>query len=344
MLILSRPSTQVQVAAKESDVTFPAQAVVNVKMSPDELFGLAPLTGKLGVTPVGLTCQVQHTNYRGPGRISTVGSYPRMQFSSRFLGHDFSLTGNIATFKLTVSSLSQLDFFVAYIDALFIALFSGAFHAPVDIEEIDGTLQEFPFTVRSSLSVSNAVPITPQELPLKSYFDDVAPQDFAPGVSVISALRYLQQADRLQAEGRHLTTFLAERILNLAKALEALFPGEVDDMRLELSALSVASTYSDIFSSTRYLRNQVDVGHVSFTDLLPGQVQEVFEFAGLATSCLRSLINSLIRDREAQERLVSLRKNRAPNKVPNAVGYLTRYKGVKPPKNNDLTKVHRADA
>lgn len=339
MLVLSRPSTQLRVAANESDVTFPAEAVVNIKMSPDELFGLAPLTGKLCVTPVGLDCGFQRTNYRGPGRISASGSYPSMQFSSRFLGHEFSLVGNVATFKLEISTLSDLELFVAYVDSLFTALISGAFHAPVDIEEIDGTVQEFAFTVHSSLSVSNSVLITPQELPLKSYFDNVAPQAFVPSVPVVAALRYLQQADRLQAEGRHLTTFLAERLLNIAKALEALFPGEVDDMRRELATLNVASTYSDAFASARYLRNQVDVGHVSFTDLLPGQVQEVFEFADLATNCLRALINSLLRNREAQERLVHLRTSGAPKKVPNAVGYIRKYSGVKPPKNNDLTKV-----
>lgn len=306
-------------------------------MTPTDFFGGVPLTGKLSIVPVGAQCGFTETSYRGPGRISAVGAYTIAQFSAFFLGRHFTLVGNVAEFRFQANALSDLDLFASQLDALFPELFSGAFHAPIDIEDISGTLLGFKFTVRSSLTYSNSVTVTPQTLPLKEYFDNVVPQDFVPDISVISAFRYLQQADRLEAEGRYMTTFLAERILNLAKSLEALFPGEIDIMRTELWSLGAASTYSDIFASVRYLRNQVDVGHVSFSDLPKGSVQEVFQFVGLATSCLRALLNSLLRNQPAQERLLTLRKGSTSTKVPNAVAYLRHYAGMIAPKDNDLT-------
>ena len=196
--------------------------------------------------------------------------------------------------------------------------------------------------LRSSLSTSNAPFCTQHTLPLKEYFDSTAPQDFSTPLFLISALRYLQQADRLQAEGRHLTTFLAERILNVAKALEAIFPGSVDDMRNEAERLKIDSTYRDIFASVRYLRNEVDVGHVSFSDLPRGAVQNVLDFSDLATRCVKALVNSLMRDREAQNHLTSLRKNSSPNKPPNALKYIEIYRGVQAPKDSDLSKPLRS--
>ena len=68
----------------------------------------------------------------------------------------------------------------------------------------------------------------------------------------------------------------------------------------------------------------------------------MFEFANLATACLRALITSLLKDRETQERLVQLRKGGTSEKVPNAIAYIKKYSGVNPPKNNDLSKAHQS--
>lgn len=298
---------------------------------------MAPLTGRLNIVPVGASCVVNRTNYRGPGRLQVKGCYEKARFEACFLGRKFSLVGNVATFRLTVSALSELDLFVAYLDALFPALFSGAFHAPIDVEEIDGTLQGFSFTFRSRLSVSNAPLCTSATLPLKEYFDSTSPQEFIPAIFLIASLRYLQQADRLQAEGRHLTTFLAERILNIAKAIEAIFPNEsVDMMRDELKKMKIDATYIDIFSSVKYLRNQVDVGHVSFSDLPLDSVQDVLNFADLATHCLKIFVNNLLRNRERQEHLLSLRKNTVSSKVPDAIKYIKKYRDILRPDGNNL--------
>jgi hypothetical protein len=310
-------------------------------MSPLEFFGSAPLSGRLATVPVGAVCGMSSTSYRGPGRITVTGSYKSQSFRARFLGQEFELVDNIATFGFQANQLEELDRLVAYVDTLFPAQFSGAVPAPIEIEDISGTLNGLKFSVWSSMKASNALSITLETLPLKEYFDTTTPQDFVPGLFMIAAFRYLQQADRLETEGRHLTTFLAERILNVAKSLEAIFPGEVDAMREELAKLGINPTYSDIFATVRYLRNQVDVGHVSFSDLPAGSVQEVFEFVGLATTCLRALLNSLQKDRSTQERLLGLRNQNSNKKIPNAVAYLKKYAGIKPPRDNDLKIVVR---
>ena len=341
MLILNRPPLKVHGKASPEQIKFPAEAVVNVKLSPNELFGMAPLSGRLSIAPVGATLNLERTDYRGANRIKVKGHYPVTDFSAQFIGRNFRLKGDIATFTFSVSSFHELDLFVAYADSLFPALFSGALQVAVEVEEIGGTLQGFPFKTIIETTSSNPILITAEQLPFKAYFDTIAPQDYLPSLPIISSLRYLQQASRLESEGRYKGTFLGERILNLAKALESLFPGSIDEMRAELRGLNIAADYVEVFASVRYIRNQIDVGHAAFTDISGEAIQEVFDFASLATSCTRALINSLLQNRAEQQRLCNLRK--PSKKTADATSFLLRYKNISEPKDNDLTRVQRRE-
>lgn len=341
MLILSRPSLKLYSREDLSKVTYPAVAEVNVTMGPLDFFGVLPLTGKLNIVPVGATLEVKPTNFRGAGRLFVSGSYPKSHFSASFLGQPFALDGNIARFQVALTKAADLGVFVAYAEALFPAIFSGAVHAPIDVEDISGVVQGVEFTVSSSLSVSGTPLCTERELPLKQHFESFAPQALIPPIPLVAAYRYLQQADRLAAEGNHLTSYLSERMLNLAKALESLFPGQIDDMRSELANLEVHTTYAEVFSSVRHLRNQLDIGHVSFSELQQDTVQSVLDFAELATSCTRSLLNLLVTNHKALTRLERLRKAHPSSKVPNAVEYLKKYRGVVAPKNGDLRSLQK---
>jgi hypothetical protein len=341
MLLLHKQRVKVRVEALEGDLAFPAAAVVNIVLGPADLFGLAPLNGKLGVVPVGSSLEHHRTDLYGVDRLTVSGSFQRAKFDSSFLGYPFVLSENTATFRFSVQNLGELDKFVMYANALFAGLFSVAYPIAVDIEAIEGTLADKRFTVCGELSVSNPILCVRSIDEIKPFFDETTPQSFLPSIPLIAAVRYLQQSERLRSESPRLTTFMAERLLNLAKSLEALFSGEVDDMRHELTSLNVAPEYVSVFSSIRYLRNQVDVGHVSFSDLPSGVVQEVFEFVELGAACARALLGRLLNDGEAQQRLYNLRAGAKKPKIPDAIAYLRHYSGLHSPRNNNLSDVNR---
>jgi len=341
MLVLGRAPVQVHVHANEGDVTFPAEVILKAELGPPEFFGVAPLSGTLGLARAGQQVEIARNDFRGPNRLMVKGALERHAFESGFLGVPFQMDGNVATFRFTVESLAGLDKFSAYVESMFPALFSGMFCAPLEIEAISGILGGHPFTVHGAVQVSHPIYILPNDPNdvLKRHFDANSPKNLPP-IFVMSAARYLQQADRLDVSGRYYTTFVAEKVLNLAKALEAIFPSEkIDDMRALLTTLGIAEEYKEVFASIRILRNQVDVGHVALTYLQAEDFQAVLSFVDLATTCVRALVNSLLGDPAACSRLAKLRKP-SEAKAPDAVTFIRRkYGNLRPPKYSDLTKV-----
>jgi hypothetical protein len=341
MLILNRPGYSLVIDEKGGEVKYPCVAEIVIELLPEEFFGVAPLSGKLGFVPVGCTLSVNDTtttNYAGVGRLAVSGSYPVMDFSSKFLGTSFVIKGNHATFTVDVASQQEFLNAVWQSEAMFPTFFSGWLPAPIEIREIFGNLAGVAFSVKGSLVSSRQTLCTTEDLGYKKFFDEIIP-DKLPIIPLVSAFRYLQQADRLETEGRHLTTFLAERILNLSKSLEAVFAGDIDSMRVEMRLQKLAEQYIDAFASIRHLRNQVDVGHVSFTELPPGTVEEIYKFTRTITECLRKYYCYLLKDAEAQQRISSSRNSLATLKAKDTVAYLRKHKNLGVPENYDFTRM-----
>jgi hypothetical protein len=266
-----------------------------------------------------------------------------MNFGSTFIGVPFVVEGNIARFNFRVEDLPGLDLFSWHIDAKFTQHFSGALPTAIEIEEIGGTIGGYPFGIHSSLSMSNSLYLSTGDLSpeLRTHFDGVAASGVGMKLEMVAALRYLQQSERLQMEGRHVTTFLAERILNLTKALEALFPDGNKQMRIELKTQGVATEYIEVLASLPNLRSKVDVAHVSFTPLAAGQVQEVLQYVSLASAVLRALLNALMHSREAQERISRFRGTRGAAKANLTVEFLKNHVGLAFPLAGDLSVARR---
>jgi len=339
MLILNRPGYNIVIDADGGEVKYPCIAEIVMDLLPEELFGAAPLSGKLGFSPVGSTLSVNNpTRYAGVGRLAVSGRYPLMDFSSTFLGAPFSLHGNQATFIVTVASQEEFLNCVWHLDTKFPAFFSGWLPAPVEVREISGKLSGVSFSVFGAITSSRQSLGTAEDLGYKKFFDEMVPNEL-PIIPLVSAFRYLQQADRLETEGSHLTTFLAERLLNLSKSLEALFAGDIDAMRAEMRLQNLAERYIDAFASIRHLRNQVDVGHVSFNELPSGTVEEVYKFAGTMTECLRKYYCSLLRNYEAQQRISSYRNASSASKPKDTIAYLRKHKDLKIPQDYDFSRV-----
>jgi hypothetical protein len=112
-------------------------------------------------------------------------------------------------------------------------------------------------------------------------------------------------------------------------------------MRRELRGIGIAKEYVEVMASVGYLRNEIDVGHVSFHDLELGKVEEVFQFVELATGCLRLLLlRQILADDDVQQRLAKLRSTKA-RKIPRAIAFLHTHRELIVPENGSLKEVAR---
>jgi hypothetical protein len=112
--------------------------------------------------------------------------------------------------------------------------------------------------------------------------------------AILAACSYLHVAQRLAQVGASPTEFVPEIILNLAKALEALF-GSRDAMRSSLTTLGYDEAEREgIFVPLLLLRNEMDVGHAKLSSYPPDVIDRVHAFVDDAPLAIKELIVRVI--------------------------------------------------
>jgi hypothetical protein len=118
---------------------------------------------------------------------------------------------------------------------------------------------------------------------------------------LLAALHYFHVACRLSRQAVTVGEFLAEVVLNLAKALEALFPpggdGRTRDaVRAQLGALgfSEAEIERDYLPAMA-LRNEIDVGHVALCLFKPDHLTLIHAYVDRAEEAFRLLFDRLLK-------------------------------------------------
>lgn len=334
MSALNRNYTGIHLQANEGEVDFSNQAELRMTLAPGELFGVDPLSGDLPLAPVGSVLHSVPSEYEGLN-VRAEGKFKKQLFQSTFLNVPFKMDGNVATFWFVPGSLDGLCQFSVYVEALFPALFSGLCHAPVSVVSIEGEIHGVRFFAKNIIGVSRSIFCSPDPIPFKEHFDKISTETW-PAIWLVSAFQYLQQSDRLRYARTQTAAYLSERILALAKSLEAVFPTKVEKMRDGLRELRVKSDYIDVLSSIRYLRNQVDVGHVSFVRMDSDSLQDVIHCADLASDVIRALLSMLLTNVDEQRRLTAGRENLNQTKIPDAVTYVKRYRNIQFPKGRGI--------
>jgi|GEM_PF-5115044 len=335
MSTLNRVHTGIHYEANEGDVDFTNVAELWVTLAPGELFGVECLSGNLPLAPVGSVLHSTSSDYEGLN-VKAEGKFRRQRFESKFLNIPFTLDGNVATFRFVPKSGDGLCKFSAYIENLFPTIFSGLCHAPVSIVSIEGKIQGVRFISKNLVERSRAVYVSPDPIPFKDHFDKTSSEVW-PAIWLISAFQYLQHVDRLRYAKPQTAAYLTEQILALAKSLEAVIPSDrVDKMRDELRKLKIRPEYIEVLVSIRYLRNQADVGHVSFVRMDPDSLQDVIHCADLASDIMRALLSMLLSNIDEQRRLTVGRENLNQTKISDAVTYSKKYRRTSFPKDRNI--------
>jgi len=254
----------------------------------------------LPLVPAGTQRTIRYDPVTCDTRVETPGTFSPLSFDVVVQECRVSVRGDRLSVGVTCPTERRFLEAVEFVRQTLPAYLSAAVPAPVSVHTIDGACGGVPFEL-TYLSRTD-VPVYAADGPtlsawMASYLEDVGSIE-GDALRFTSAHRYLMQVRQLDyvAPGHNL--FLGERILNIAKALEVLWPGEkhVDLMRSELKKLGVDKKVADLFASIAYLRDQIDVGHPALTLLTEQQdFDAILRTALLAEDALAGLLRHIAR-------------------------------------------------
>jgi hypothetical protein len=279
---------------------FPCEATIEGQLEPKELFAGKARSNKLSLVPAGSLGTIRYDSVTCDTRIETPGTFSPLSFDAVVQECNVSVRGDRLSVRVTCPTERRFLEAVEFVRQAIPAYLSAAVPAPVSVHTIDGVCGGVPFEL-TYLSKTH-VPIYTADGPtisawMASYLEDMGSVE-GDALRLTSAHRYLMQVRRLAYAAPGHSLFLGERILNIAKAIEVLWPAEkhVDLMRSELKKLGVDKRVADLFASVSYLRDQIDVGHPALTTLTEQEdFDSVLRVAQLAEDALAGLLRHIAR-------------------------------------------------
>ena len=198
-------------------------------------------------------------------------------------------------------SLAELARLIEWLYFVVSPLLNVAFADPPYIERVDGLIGDVAF--RWEL-VQWKVPFRPITQEMQETAAEAACRRLEllvpPRRRLVAGLHYFHQACRLSRAGEVAGEFLGEVVLNLAKALEVLFPatgttGSIDAARAGLQKLGVDSAVieADLVPAIA-LRNNIYSGHVQLALFTREHLQLIHDFTERAEAAFRTMLDWLL--------------------------------------------------
>ncbi|AUX46388.1 uncharacterized protein SOCE26_078940 [Sorangium cellulosum] len=242
---------------------FPNDVELVAELVPKELFGAEDLTGRLTVHPQGSPVQMSANLFHGGFQAASKGRLQTVKTETSFFDMSMTIEANIARITGRLSSEEALLRAVHVCTAYLPAFLASSLAAPVDIDDLYGNVGSAFFQVEVKGTFERVISVLDTSKTIADFMAKLQqlPEDSAG--RVFAAQRYLNQAQWLGYSARHPQQFAGERVLNLHKAVEVLYPhsGEVNKLRSQLSAMGLREDVVELFASLAYIRNSVDVGH-----------------------------------------------------------------------------------
>ncbi len=284
---------------------FPARCTARIRLSRVAGLGFdAP--GRTAV--VGADLRLIHSSYSGK---SLVKSQPPLESPRVTLSHKdgeaVSLSGNELTIAWQrVSSLEELERRINTYRLFVPALFSLPLLDPVVVTHVSGTAGGIPFefVMARSNGPFKAVTVELLERELGRALLRARVVAAEPTRRLAAALGYFHSACRLLSVGASTWEFMSEAVLDMNKALEALFSktrmsdtSHTDAVR-ELNRLGFDSAKTQLLKSVMILRDHLDSAHVDTWIHKPGHLEAVYRMLEAAESDMRHLFEFLITEIE----------------------------------------------
>lgn len=289
--------------------TFPADVVVSVHLMPLVPFGGTPGRTRTATPEIDMKLRVNVST--GQAALEAVTPlFDPLNASIKVLDTDFSIARNIVTVRSRCASQQDLtDLIAAVFYALpatlnvYIADVPFATHAwgTVGSNEFQWNFEPSELLVQTIVSKSRE---NQEELVTNAWKQVVL---LAASRRLSAAAYYFHVGCRLLTAGYNRFEFMADALLNFAKALQAAFGDRRDTVREELRKLN-AYTDAEIegkFLSALFLRSEFDVAHVSLGFLNRKQLRVLHDYTNIAEHSLRNLLQKLF-ERVASKQYVML--------------------------------------
>ena len=130
----------------DAEPTFPANAKVLARLGPPELFGAAPLSGKLRIAAPDTQSPTLQLDLLHGGLARGGGArLPARGLESNLLGWPFFLNGSDAVVRATVHDTEEFERCIRVVADYLPAFLSAALEAPVEVAHLGGQLGDLPF-------------------------------------------------------------------------------------------------------------------------------------------------------------------------------------------------------
>ncbi len=270
---------------------FPAKCSLDLSLTPEDIFGgvagqspFVPTNRKVKCVLNRFTGGVSYGESLKFGRISLADESP--------LGH-VQLDGATITIAFDADGVSSIEVRLNVVCLLLVPLLSLHLGVPVSIAAIRGRIGDSAFEV-------DAHPV-PMDLIKRASRDQrerigrALQQTWClegqTNHRLMVAVNYLHNAYRLTYAGEHHYEFLAESVLNLSKALDALLTPSRKTWRKELRKLGFDEHYIERrVVPIQLIRNEMGVAHCMLSHPTRDQQSKVERFAGAALTTATEVV------------------------------------------------------
>jgi hypothetical protein len=295
-------------------LSFPANCEVRFHFKPLQPFGVEPGGGRTAVqaTPASVL-------FDANTGASTITSDPPLSVVQVVLqepARRVEFEGNVLRLQQTFQNLSEVEAVIAAVYFILPTLLNVPFADPPFVVRVDGELGGTPFRWQLQ-QWQCGFRITTQEAQEQAISTAWERLGFTCGNRRLSAaLHYFHVACRLARVSVVPGEFVAEVILNLAKALESIFPpGSRDAVRSGLRHLEfTADEIEGNLLPAMVLRNYIDVAHVELALFSADQLSVIHAFTERAECAFREMFGRILSRSQSGQFVIADYELRSPSR------------------------------
>lgn len=282
------------------ELRFPAQCRVCFHLLPAQPFGVSADGGRTAVRAVAASALFDANS--GAHTIQSKEPLKPLDVTIEEPSRLVHLAGKELSISQHCDSLIDLEALVVSVFFGLPALLNVAFADPPFVERVDGTVGSsgFRWELANWRMEFRTTTQEHQEKGVAEAWDRMSLLATARRRRLFAGLHYFHLACRLARECRTAGEFVAEVILNLAKALETIFPPVGDGRTREAARAGLRSlgfSEDEIegnFLPAMALRNEIDVGHVELGLFKMDQLKIIHAFTERAESAFREMFERLL--------------------------------------------------
>ncbi len=274
---------------------FPSELEIIIDFAPEDSFGVR---GSAPRTTIKLGTRAQ-INLDANEGVTFIEGELIDELSCEFQVNELSgmWRGNVLTIIVLVSSMEDVRRIILSANHMLPATLSFHLKIFVWIRKFGAQIDNCRFNVEA---VDNRSHFMVASTEINQSYSIEAAQDWvslgAHSRRLVVAMYYFRQALRLEAIQPDTQSMTAEVVLNLCKAVEAIFPGSRDAIRQRAMKIGVnLELLEKRIIPLLLIRNEFDVAHAALTPLQTGQKVSLEEFTSSATQHVHQLLSFVVK-------------------------------------------------